>query len=972
MKIDVRSRPLMLAARVLVLLGAAALAVSPQYPFWRLRLFAPQYPRGLTVVAYPDRLVGDVSEIDLLNHYIGMRELEQAAPRERLIAGPTIAILAACMVVAVLLPWRWSVLLLIPAMLFPPLFLADLWWWLRDSGLHLDPKAPLSSSIKPFVPQLLGEGKIAQFRTHGSLDTGFYLCLAAGLASLLFCWLRLRRPHSKRKCPCEEPKAKEKATALAILGLLLLAGSARSATLVVTPQGTPYSIRQALQTAQPGDTIVLRGGVYEGPFVIQKAVRLIGEDHPILDGGGRGTVVQLEAPGILLKGITIRNSGDLLANEDAGVLVAAPDVLVEENRFQDVLFGVYLRRAPGSVVRGNHLQGKTLPVPRRGDLIRLWYSDGATIEDNHVRGGRDAVLWYSNHLTIRNNTIETGRYGLHFMYCHDALVTGNRLMGNSVGAFLMYSRRLRLENNWIADNHGPSGYGIGLKDMDDTAADKNVLTGNRVGLFLEQVRGRFEGNLIAGNERGMVLFPSASGNRFADNSFVENGEQVTIEGGAGLMTSNTWEGNFWSDYRGGDRDGDGFGDLPYRPARLFERLADRNSALRWFAGSPSAEAIDFAARLLPIFEPQPKFADPHPRMSPLPAPLAVPSSARPRSWLLAAIGLLLTPLSLVVGVRWLPLLRRSRDVETTTSRVERRANETTAESSPALTVSGLTKRYGSVLAVADLNFEVRLGECVVLWGANGAGKTTILKCLLGLIPFEGTGQVQRIPCGPRGKAARRLLGYVPQEIRLHPDQTVRETVDFYRRLRKASRERAAQLLAEWQLRDAEEQSVRALSGGMKQKLALVIALLSDPPVMLLDEPTSNLDPQTRQELGTLLERLKKAGKTLLFCSHRASEVLRLADRVLILERGRKVAEGEPEKLRQQLVKPAVLCLTVPPERNAEAVSVLAAAGFRVCPQNAGVRVKVPAGRKLEPIELLNRAGVLVVDFDLESDEHDGA
>ncbi|HEY7428662.1 MAG TPA: ABC transporter ATP-binding protein, partial [Gemmataceae bacterium] len=381
--------------------------------------------------------------------------------------------------------------------------------------------------------------------------------------------------------------------------------------------------------------------------------------------------------------------------------------------------------------------------------------------------------------------------------------------------------------------------------------------------------------------------------------------------------------------------------------------------------------IDFAARLLPIFEPKPKFVDPHPRMGPLPSPLAVPNPTRLRSWLLAALGLLLTPLSLVLGVRWLPRFRRSLRVETRTRGEEDRANEMANGSSPALVVSGLTKRFGSLLAVADLSFEMRLGECVALWGPNGAGKTTILKCLLGLVPFEGTAQVQGILCGPRGKAARRLLGYVPQEIRLHPDQTVRETVDFYRRLRKASRERAVQLLSEWQLRDAEEQQVRSLSGGMKQKLALVIALLSDPPVLLLDEPTSNLDPRTRQELGALLERLKKAGKTLLFCSHRAGEVWRLADRVLILERGRKVIDGTPEKLRRQLVKPAILSLTVPAERNAEAVSVLAAAGFHVCPQNAEVRVDVPAGRKLEPIELLSRAGVPVMDFDLEKDEHDG-
>ena len=176
---------------MLLLLGAAALAVSPRYPFWRLRLLAPQYPRGLTVVGYPDRMTGDIHEIDGLNHYIGMRKLEQAAVRERQAAKSVIAGLAACMVVVALLPWRWPVLLLVPVIVFPLLFLGDLWWWLRDSGLNLDPKAPFSSSVKPFVPRMLGEGKIAQFRTHGALGSGFYLCSAAALASLLFTWVKL-------------------------------------------------------------------------------------------------------------------------------------------------------------------------------------------------------------------------------------------------------------------------------------------------------------------------------------------------------------------------------------------------------------------------------------------------------------------------------------------------------------------------------------------------------------------------------------------------------------------------------------------------------------------------------------------------------------------------------------------------------------------------------------------------------------
>ncbi len=981
------TRLLMFGLRVLLLAGAAALAVSPAFPYWQLRLLAPQYPRGLTVMGYPNRLEGDVHEIDGLNHYIGMRELEQAAPRERQYAKSVIAGLVACMIAAALLPWRWPVLLLVPVMLFPLLFLADLWWWLRDFGLHLDPKAPLSSSVKPFVPRLLGEGKIAQFRTYGSLGSGFYLCSTAALTSLLFAWLRFRRPrlHVQANTPSQEASGKEKVVVVASLILCcFLSGPARSDTHVVIPQDPSNALAAAIENAAPGDTILLRGGVYRGPLTITKLLRLVGEDNPVIDGGGTGTVIKLEAPESLLKGVTIRNSGSLLANEDAGVLVAAPRVHVEDNRFEDVLFGVYLRRAPGSVVRANHLHGKDLAVPRRGDLIRLWYSDGATIEDNRVCGGRDSVLWYSNHLTIRDNTIESGRYGLHFMYCHDAQVTGNRLTNNSVGAFLMYSRRLRLENNWITDNRGPSGYGIGLKDMDDSVADNNVLAGNRAGLFLEQVQGCFERNLIAGNDRGMIVFPSARGNRIADNSFVDNGEQVSIAGDNGLMTTNTWEGNFWSDYRGRDSDGDGFGDLPYQPARLFERLADHNSTLLWFTASPSAEAIDFAARLLPIFAPQPKFVDPHPRMAPLLPPLVVPPPPQPASWLLLATGLLLAPLSLVLGVGWLP--RRAGGVsplfrEQQGAYAPRSPNllldapfvcDRTAMLSPAIAVSGLTKRFGSVLAIDDLSFEVRLGEAVALWGPNGAGKTTLLKCLLGLVRCEGTAHVCGIACGPRSKAARRLLGYVPQEIHLHPDQTVREAVTFYARLRKTPQARIDGLLPEWNLSDVEDRPVRFLSGGMKQKLALVIALLSDPPVLLLDEPTSNLDMQTRQELDELLGRLKKAGKTLLFCSHRASEVWRLADRVLILERGRKVVEGPPDTLRHKLAKPAILCLSVPPERSSEATDVLVAAGFRASSHAGEVRMEVPPGRRLEPIELLRRAGVVVLDFDLETDQRNGA
>ncbi len=283
----------------------------------------------------------------------------------------------------------------------------------------------------------------------------------------------------------------------------------------------------------------------------------------------------------------------------------------------------------------------------------------------------------------------------------------------------------------------------------------------------------------------------------------------------------------------------------------------------------------------------------------------------------------------------------------------------------AISVTRLSKRFGKVLAIDDLSFEVRQGEAVAICGPNGAGKTTVLRCLLGLFPFEGEARVQGLECGCREKASRQRLGYLPQEVRLHPDPTVWETIRFYAQLRKSSIDRARMLLLEWNLREAMHRPVRHLSGGMMQKLALVIALLSDPPVLLLDEPTSNLDTKARQEFSALIKRLKTAGKTLLFCSQGASEVWRLADRVIVLEGGRKIAEGTPEEVRRHILNAAVLGLTVPEERCAEAAQAIGSCGLAVQRNGTQIWIEVPAGRKLEPVERLIRAGVPILDFDLD-------
>ncbi len=166
-----------------IMLGAAAalLIISMFLPYWQMTLKAPQYPKGLTVQVYVNRMTGDVSEIDGLNHYIGMRPLAEAAQLERSVSIAAISVLVLLVLAAIFVHTKWAALLALPALFMPAVFLADMYYWMRNFGQNLDPRAPLSSSIKPFTPPILGEGKVGQFATVASFDIGLYLALLTSL-----------------------------------------------------------------------------------------------------------------------------------------------------------------------------------------------------------------------------------------------------------------------------------------------------------------------------------------------------------------------------------------------------------------------------------------------------------------------------------------------------------------------------------------------------------------------------------------------------------------------------------------------------------------------------------------------------------------------------------------------------------------------------------------------------------------------
>lgn len=408
-----------------------------------------------------------------------------------------------------------------------------------------------------------------------------------------------------------------------LAALLCVAGPASAQALRVGPDAAYSTVGEALARAGSGDTVRVAAGVYRERLRITRPVTLIGEGWPVLDAGGHGHVVEALAR-IDLRGFVLRGSGTSVEREDAGVMVRGATARIVGNRLDDVLYGVYLKQAAGSVVAGNRVRGKPLAPPRRGDGIRLWYSSGTRISGNEVRGVRDVVVYFSDRVLIQDNIIVDGRYGLHSMYSDHGRITGNRLEGNQVGAFLMYSTDLDLERNVFADGSGPSGMGLGLKDSDRVTLRDNLFLENSIGVHLDNSpRARdganvFEGNVFALNGAGVLLMPSVSGNRFHKNDFLANDVPARVAGGSrpGQVDQNDWSGNHWSDYAGFDRSGDGIGDTPYVHAHLADELIEKHPGLRIFTLSPALGALDALARFFPLLRPAPVVADPLPRLSP--------------------------------------------------------------------------------------------------------------------------------------------------------------------------------------------------------------------------------------------------------------------------------------------------------------------------------------------------------------------
>ncbi len=375
-----------------------------------------------------------------------------------------------------------------------------------------------------------------------------------------------------------------------------------------------------VDAAPAGSVLVPAPGAYRGPVRVDKPLTIDGKGQVTIDSGDRGTVFTLATSAATLRGLHLTGSGSSYDTDDSCLDVRGNGNVVEALTIDNCLFGIDLKQSDHNVVRGNHITSKNLDLGMRGDAIRLWYSNDNLIEGNQVVDSRDTVAWYSSRNVYRNNVGRRSRYSLHFMFANNNIVEGNRFYDNAVGIYLMYTEGMVLRNNVISHATGASGMGIGFKESSDTDVEGNELiycavgVGSDISPFQPGTTIRFRNNRIAYNGIGFQFTSELGGNIATGNVFEGNLFHV-IQAGRGKAQLNKWEGNYWDDYQGFDRNRDGVGDTPYELYSYADQIWIETPIARFFMNSPVMELLDFLEKLAPFSTPELQVRDEAPRFS---------------------------------------------------------------------------------------------------------------------------------------------------------------------------------------------------------------------------------------------------------------------------------------------------------------------------------------------------------------------
>jgi nitrous oxidase accessory protein len=398
----------------------------------------------------------------------------------------------------------------------------------------------------------------------------------------------------------------------------LLTTSLFANTIVVGKNKVVTSLQKAVAMAQDGDTILLQKGTYkEGNIIITKSIRLIGIDEPVLDGENKYEILTISGNGIVVKGITFRNSGYSSQNDFASIsVIDAANIIIENNTILNAFFAIHLANTQEAIIRNNIIKGTPKTEQTSGNGIHLWKCESIVIEDNDIQGHRDGIYFeFVSHSTVQdNNSHDNIRYGIHFMFSNNDAYIQNTFNNNGAGIAVMYSKYILMHSNTFEFNWGANAYGVLLKEISDARIFNNTFKKNSVAILMESTnRIEVAKNKFIENGWSLRIQASCSESEIHHNNF--NGNTFDVATNGSLMLSHFYS-NYWDKYEGYDLRKDGIGDVPYHPVSMYSMVIEQNPNSLMLLHSFMVALLDKAEKAIPSLTPE-ALIDEAPLMKPL-------------------------------------------------------------------------------------------------------------------------------------------------------------------------------------------------------------------------------------------------------------------------------------------------------------------------------------------------------------------
>ncbi|MCB0734140.1 MAG: nitrous oxide reductase family maturation protein NosD [Flavobacteriales bacterium] len=411
-----------------------------------------------------------------------------------------------------------------------------------------------------------------------------------------------------------------KALFIAILPIIASMG-ATAKVIEVCASCAHQSIQQAVEAADSLDDIrVLKGRYLTQEVVIEKQISICGESGSVIDGGGK-TIFYVHHNGVSLTNLNLQNVATSYVEDRAAIKCNNSDNVHFKNlHISNAFFGILVEKSDHGVIEECEVIGKvtkeTYLESSSGNAIHLWYCNNMSIQNNTVKFHRDGIYFEFVKQSIIENNLSDGnlRYGLHFMFSHGNAYRHNRFIRNGAGVAVMYSSEVLMERNEFVDNWGESAYGLLLKDITDSELKHNRFRNNTIAISADNsLRVKIAFNQFDKNGYALRIMGNCMDNTLENNDFLQNSFDVVTNTSKNY---NTFNHNYWEEYRGYDLDGDGVGDVPYRPVKLFSYIIAQSQPAIILMRSSFINLLDLAEKVTPVLTPE-TLMDNQPVMRPI-------------------------------------------------------------------------------------------------------------------------------------------------------------------------------------------------------------------------------------------------------------------------------------------------------------------------------------------------------------------